>query len=406
MQTTSPVSNASPQSRPGAPLLALRRRWLLVALVYAAGLLLGWALLRALDAAAWLWLLPAGGLLGLQLAVFWWALPANSPAESAALWPTLGIANWMTLTRGLLVGLLAGFIFMPLPPGAWAWLPALLYSSERLLDFMDGYVARVTGRTSRLGSILDMEFDGLGILVAVAVAVQMGKLPVWYLLLGVARPLFVVGIYARKRWALPVYDLPPSSQRRLVAGVQTAFISVMLWPPLPAALTHLAGLLFALPLAASFVRDWLVVSGRLNVAGRRYQSAHSRAVWLLEGWLPVVARVLGAGAALWLLWQAAPDFARWGALGARAGLALALPAAVAALLLLLGAAGRAASLLLLALVMLDATNAGMSGAVVLLLACATWVLHTGSGRLALWQPEERLFRTPLGAPAPQPERAL
>ena len=376
---------------------ALRRQWLLVALVYAAGLLLGWALLRALGASAWQWLLPAAGLLALQLGVFWWVLPQNHPHENltaarGAPWPTLGIANWMTLTRGLLVGLLAGFVLMPLPAGAWAWLPAILYSSERLLDFMDGYVARVTGRESRLGSTLDMEFDGIGILIASAVAVQMGKLPPWYLLLGVARPIFVVGLWLRQRWGLTVYDLPPSSQRRLVAGVQTAFVSIMLWPPLPADLTHVAAFMFALPLTASFVRDWLVVSGRLDVANSGYQLWHTRAAWLAEGWLPVAARLIGGAAAIWLLWQRVP--------GAPWERAVVVVAGGAALLFVLGAAGRVAALLLLALVMVEATTAGMSTVTALLLACAALVLHVGSGRLGIWQPEERLFRTPLGAPSP------
>ncbi len=390
------MPNTAPTRSDDAPLSALRRRWLIVALVYGAGLLLGWALLRTLGSAAWLWLLPVAALLAIQLAVLWWALPTNRPAAGesttgAPLWPTLGLANWMTLMRGLLVGLLAGFIFSPLPAGAWAWLPALLYGSERLIDFLDGYVARVTGRASRLGSILDMEFDGLGILIGTAVAVQMGKLPAWYLLLGVARPLFVLGMTLRQRWGLPVHDLPPSSQRRLVAGVQTAFVSVMLWPPLPAELTHGAAILFALPLVASFGRDWLVVIGWLDAASDGYARLHARAAWLLEGWLPLVARVVGSGAAFWLLWQAAP-LLPWSSF-------VVIATSVAALLFVLGAAGRVAALLLLSFVMVQSIVVGMNGATLLLLACATLVLHVGSGQWALWQPEERLFRTTLGAPA-------
>lgn len=407
------LPDAALEQRHSAHLAALRRQWLLIAAIYAAGLLIGWALMRTLGAVAWLWLLPAGGLLGIQLGVFRWALPANHPPGDPALWCTLGVANWMTLTRGLLVGLLAGFVFAPLPADAWAWLPALLYSSERLLDFVDGYVARVTGRESRLGSILDMEFDGLGILIAVSVAVQMGKLPAWYLLLGVARPLFVLGIHLRHRWGLQVHELPPSNQRRLVAGVQTAFVSVMLWPWLPAELTYLAAALFALPLAASFGRDWMVVNGWLDVAAPAYTRAHARASSLVEGWLPVAARTVGAAAALWIVGQAAPDFVRWKSLLRLAGppygptlvSAIALLAGVAALLLLLGAAARAAALLLLALVMLDVTAVGLTFAAVLLLACAAFVLHVGAGRLALWLPEERIFRTTLGA-ATQVDKAV
>ncbi len=387
-----------------AQLALLRRQWLVVAAAYAAGLLLGWLGMRTLGASAWAWLVPAAALLVIQLGVLWWALPANHPPDNSALWPALGVANWMTLTRGLLVGLLAGFIFAPLPAGAWAWLPALLYTSERLLDFMDGYVARITRRESRLGAILDMEFDGLGILIASAVAIQMGKLPAWYLLLGVARPLFVLGIFLRRRRHLPVHELPPSSNRRLVAGVQTAFVSVMLWPPLPPELTHLAAVIFALPLIASFGRDWLVVSGWVDVSSRAYTRTHAAATWLVEGVLPVGARVIGAAAALWIVWvngllPDAMDVAASAPRNETLWTAVAFVAVAAALFFLLGAAARVAALLLLCLVLLDATATGLDLASALLLMCAAFVLHVGPGRPALWQPEERIFHTALGAQA-------
>ena len=102
----------------------------------------------------------------------------------------------------------------------------------RVIDFFDGIVARVTRRETRLGEILDMEFDGLGLLIAVALAVQYGKLPPWYLLLGVSRPLFVLGIWLRQRAAKPVYDLPPSDHRRVIAGLHTSFVAAALWPVL------------------------------------------------------------------------------------------------------------------------------------------------------------------------------
>lgn len=81
--------------------------------------------------------------------------------------------------------------------------------SERAIDFFDGFVARYTSRETRLGAILDIEFDGLGILIAVGLAIQYGHLPPWYLILGMARQLFILGIWLRRRLGKPVRELPP-----------------------------------------------------------------------------------------------------------------------------------------------------------------------------------------------------
>lgn len=79
----------------------LRRQWLYVALIYVSVLGLGyWVLWRAWSTAdALQWLLLATLAMMVQMIVLWWALRFNHPPEGAALFPTLGVANGMTLTR-------------------------------------------------------------------------------------------------------------------------------------------------------------------------------------------------------------------------------------------------------------------------------------------------------------------
>src|SRR4051812_39761387 len=206
-------------------LLSLRRQWLMVALAYAAALLLGYNLLNqaAEPQQSLQWLTLAATAMAVQLGILWWALPLNqrqgqslAKGEIPLLLPALGYANAITLLRGLLACMLAGFLFAPQPLGLLAWLPALLYTLERLVDFADGYVARITRRETRLGEVLDIEFDGLGILIAITLGIQYGKLPPWYLLLGLARPLFVLGMWLLRRAGKPLYDLPPSEHRRVI----------------------------------------------------------------------------------------------------------------------------------------------------------------------------------------------
>jgi CDP-diacylglycerol--glycerol-3-phosphate 3-phosphatidyltransferase len=99
------------------------------------------------------------------------------------------------------------------------------------MDFLDGYVARVTHRTSRLGEILDMHWDGFGVLVASWLLVLYGQVQAWYLVVGLARYLFVAGMQIRERRGLTNYPLPPSMTRRAMAGAQMGFIAVVLLHP-------------------------------------------------------------------------------------------------------------------------------------------------------------------------------
>src|SRR5438105_2323404 len=98
-------------------LIQLRWRWLLVAVLYSVGLLLGYHLLRQYWQSGregeWLGVATAT-MLG-QLGILWWALRHNHRLIEAKLLPFFGYANAMTLTRGLCTALLAGFLFVPRP---------------------------------------------------------------------------------------------------------------------------------------------------------------------------------------------------------------------------------------------------------------------------------------------------
>jgi CDP-diacylglycerol--glycerol-3-phosphate 3-phosphatidyltransferase len=280
---------------------------------------------------------------------------------------------------------MAGFLFGPASQGWLAWAPAALYMTERVLDFFDGFVARYTRRETRLGTILDMEFDGLGILIAVGLAIQIDHLPLWYLLLGLGRQLFIFGIWVRQRLGWPLFDLPPSDHRRLIAGFQTGFISIILWPVWTVAVAMFAAWLFAVPLIFSFGRDWLVVSATIDAESAGYQRVRRRAKVIVEQWLPVAARLAGAVLTGWMIAQ-----------GQLAGAALWV-AALAGILLLLGVVGRAAALVLAFVAAFAASSGGLAFDNGLLLVCGVLVLHLGSGRFALWTPEEYYLHAKLGA---------
>ncbi|MFC7098160.1 CDP-alcohol phosphatidyltransferase family protein [Halobaculum marinum] len=190
--------------------------------------------------------------------------PEADPAASTPRRTGLGVANAVTLFRGLLYAAVAGFLLTGRLPGPWAWAPALLYGAGAALDAVDGAVARGPGRRTVLGEKLDMGVDTLGFLVAPLVGVAWGRIPVWYLALSAARYLFKLGRWRRERRGLPVHDLPESRVRRPLAGLQMAFIAVALAPVLPSFVVAVLAAVVVTPSLVVFVRDYLVVAGHLG----------------------------------------------------------------------------------------------------------------------------------------------
>ena len=159
-----------------------------------------------------------------------------------------GIANKISLARGLMISLLAGFLFSAKATGAVSWLPALLYTFIAILDFFDGFWARRSNTTTQLGELLDQECGSLGILVAVILAIQWELLPIVFLYIGVAKYVFVAGLAWRTARGKEVHPLPESFIRRQLAGFQMGILAVVLWPIAKPPATVLAETIIGIPL--------------------------------------------------------------------------------------------------------------------------------------------------------------
>lgn len=363
----------------------LRREWVVVGMVFGGFLAGGYFLLRFAWERGWYvvqWGVIAGSLMVYILVHLWRNLEKNHPLGdgSGGVYPTLGMANWITLIRAGGLAMLAGFLGLPRPAGVAEWIPGLLYLGAALLDYCDGWVARVTRRTSFLGETLDMHWDGFGVLVATGLLVQYGVVPIWYGLVGLARYLFLFGLWVRTRIGLRNDPLPPSMARRALAGMQMGFIAAVLFPVFSPPATRGAATLFMLPLMGSFLRDWLVVCG---LAWRRDEGGYSRVQNALQQiWeaLPYLLRVIMALNLAVVIWQETRSSAPlWWIVGG-AGLGL--------FLVLLGVLGRtsAVGLILLSGLALkeNATNGLFWG--VLLIGVA--LMLTGTGRYSLWRADE------------------
>lgn len=378
---------------------------MITALLWAAVWLIFHACLRPIWSAHDRWLLLSGLILSYNLFVIWRNLPANHRHGEATLLPALGPGNALTLVRGLCIGLLAGFLFGPWPSGALAWLIVLLYTLTDVADYFDGFLARRANHVTELGGVLDMEFDGLGTLVVILLAVSFGQLPRWYLALGLARYLFVFGLWVRRRLGRPLHDMAPSVHRRVFAGLQMGFLSVVLWPILPRPMAVIAGTLFALATGLSFVRDWFVASGRLDPTNFRYRQVQQLLYRAFALALPLMWRPL-LFITMISIFRAAPlpVPAAWQSLLGEWGIPapslfaflIALVGFTATPLVGLGILPRVLAVALTLPIGFDMATRGLMADNALALISIVMVQLFGPGPFALWPAEQRFMFQRLG----------
>jgi len=382
-------------------LISLRRRWLLTAAFWGGVLLFVYGLLQTVWPYATRWVLIAGMVSAYNLYIFWFLLPDNHRDGESKLLPTYGLGNNLTLVRGLAIAFVAGFIGSPWPleMGILAWLPMLLCTAAYITDYFDGYLARITNHATVLGSKLDLEFDIVGVLIATILVVWYGQLPWWYLLLGMASHFFVFGLWWRKRQGLPVYELPPSAHRRIFSGFQMSFLSVSLWPIIPAAAITLAGIIYGSFTALGFLRDWLVVSGRIDPTAATYRKIQRWLFLTIVKWLPPLLR-LALLTTMLMIYSTISDPlqpSKWVELLASLSWPVLLATVVSIVTILatvavvIGLAGQMLSILLFFAIGFETIIHGLQWPNAIALASTLWISLLGTGYFSMWQPKDKIF---------------
>lgn len=319
----------------------------------------------------------------------WRNLDKNHRPGEIDLLPTFGWGNTLSLVRGVLMMALVGFLFQPRPGAGslndWrSWVPGLLYTLAALPDYVDGYFARITNHVTKLGEWLDMTLDSVGVLAATFLAFQYGTIPWWYLPIGLARYLFLAGIWLRERRGLPVYEMPYSVRRRGFAALKMGFMFVILLPPFMAPGTHLGAAAFGIPFAAGFLWDWGYVSGLISPdAGNQYP----RLKHFILRWLPLIPRGLAValiGPSLLRHWQT-PDL-QW----------LAILEIIVTILLALGVWPRTVAIGAVILVGVNQVLTPLTIDQLTLIVAYISLIFLGTGAYSLWPFEERLIYHRIG----------
>lgn len=368
-------------------LRSLRREWAVYLIASLVFVLAGFATLWNFwePRYALRWLVVTLALVAYQFGYLYRHLTDNrlKGAPDAPIFSDLGLANGLTTVRSVFTAALAGFLTAPWPGGWLAWAPGVLYMTSAIMDYLDGYIARITGRTTVLGEDLDMRWDGTGMLFGAVLSVLYGQTALPYLLVGLARYLYLLGLWVREKRGQPVYDLPPSRFRRALAGVQMGFVAVVLLPVYGPPATQLAAVLFMLPLLIGFVRDYLWATGRLERPVQGQPARPSRMREQVIFYIPLALRALLVVLLVNLIvYQAQQPEPGWGKI---------ILAGLAVLAVGMGAAGR-----LFALVVLLMSGFGLRAAHLewrywLILVFSFMLFISGTGRYSLWKPEDWLI---------------
>jgi CDP-diacylglycerol--glycerol-3-phosphate 3-phosphatidyltransferase len=197
-------------------------------------------------------------------------MPWNYHPRKKVLHSNLGYGTWISITRAMLIAILAGYLFQPWPPsrllpGRLSWTPGTLYLAASLLDYIDGRVARASQQETRLGAFLDINIDALGLLIAPLLAIWYGQLPGVYLSVGAAYYLLGFAIWLRRKYSKPVFEIKPRRSARIIAGFQMGFVGIALLPVIPPAIATVAAYIFMIPLLAGFAKDWMIASGKIKI---------------------------------------------------------------------------------------------------------------------------------------------
>ncbi len=394
---SSMISSADPT------VLRLRREWLVLAFISGLATTVGFVILQVLwrPDYALRWLILSSALVIYLLSSVWHNLGLNHRMGERGLLPSIGVGSMTTFLRGLLLAFLVGFLFSPAPDGSLGWAPALAYLSATLLDYLDGYLARAKNQVTPLGGLLDMRLDGLGVLAAAAIAVQYGRVPIWYLIIGFSRYLFLFGIWLRKRTGRTVFSLSPSVRRRAFAGAQMGFLAVMLMPVFSPPATHVAANAFMFPFLLGFAWDWLSVSGR-SMQRWQLRADELKAVAVpVVSLLARVASVVLLAYCLSQLYLTDPDRVRLLALDHLLRqpdeAAIFIAAKISLMILFVfGVAGRLTALTTLIMLGFLLRMEPLSYVQILLIWSITAVFFLGTGPRSLWEPENRLIYSHAG----------
>ncbi|HEX9576062.1 MAG TPA: CDP-diacylglycerol--glycerol-3-phosphate 3-phosphatidyltransferase [Myxococcales bacterium] len=75
-----------------------------------------------------------------------------------------------------------------------SFLAAMVFAAAAISDWLDGWLARVSNKVTTLGKFLDPLADKIIVLSALVMLVRLGRVPVWVVVIILARELLISGL--------------------------------------------------------------------------------------------------------------------------------------------------------------------------------------------------------------------
>lgn len=112
----------------------------------------------------------------------------------------MNLPNALTLFRVLLIPVFILFLSSPktfnMTLGEGALIAAAIFFVASITDWLDGYIARVTGQVTKAGKLFDPIADKLLVLSALILLVPHNKVPAWIAIVIIGREFAVTGLRA------------------------------------------------------------------------------------------------------------------------------------------------------------------------------------------------------------------
>ncbi|KAA3612284.1 MAG: CDP-alcohol phosphatidyltransferase family protein [Calditrichaeota bacterium] len=100
------------------------------------------------------------------------------------------ISNWLSFSRIIIIWPIAHYLLLRTPEGNFIAFILMLIGAAT--DFFDGFLARALKQESDLGRIIDPIADKIGLGLLGVILTQTSGLPVWFLILIIARDLAIL----------------------------------------------------------------------------------------------------------------------------------------------------------------------------------------------------------------------
>ncbi len=105
----------------------------------------------------------------------------------------MNLPNRLTTIRMILVPVFVFFMLTDVGGAANKWIALVIFCAASITDTLDGYISRSRNLVTNYGKFMDPLADKLLVCSAMICLIPLGKLPVWFVIIVIAREFMISG---------------------------------------------------------------------------------------------------------------------------------------------------------------------------------------------------------------------